>query len=299
MLFAFDAAGQQGCAGIPVVCSPLWSAPLATRRGLRLVPSAPAVWDGKVFVPGKFDFTVHVFDAAGQEGCSGSPTVCSELWSAAVPPFGCAASSCEISGPAHLERCALCDWGGTRRIRRSVRVRRNGAVVWRNAEGVRTPMARSSPAPRSSHPRSAKGVVYTVDYEEGFLEGPALRAFDASGVQGCSGAPKVCEPLWTSTTRGLTSAPMVANGVVFATSVSDLSCEIDCTGIAHVLAFDGAGIQGCSGIPRQCAPIHDVVRPRDYSLLGEPVVANGVLYVGELDINYGTGRINRVLALTP
>ena len=58
-------------------------------------------------------------------------------------------------------------------------------------------------------PAVAGGVVYagSVDHK--------LYAFDAAGVQGCSGAPKTCAPLWTAETADLVlSSPVVAGGRV-------------------------------------------------------------------------------------
>jgi len=302
VLYAFDAAGRQGCdGGVPATCSPLWTAPFGdpTFAGYDVAGRAPAVSAGKVYVTGKFDFRVHVFDAAGQEGCSGSPKVCSELWAAAVPPFTCAASFCEISGPAVAK--------GVLYVTGDARDGTGGLYAFdatgRSCGGtprVCEPLWRAVAGPTITPPAIANGVVYTVDYELDLAFGLArLRAFDASGGQGCAGAPKVCEPLWTSTTSGLTSAPMVANGVVYASSFSDVDyCEYGwgCSGIAHILAFDGAGIQGCSGMPKQCAPLLDAARPRGTTFFENLMIANGVLYAGEFETG---GGVARVRAFTP
>ena len=44
-----------------------------------------------------------------------------------------------------------------------------------------------------------------------------LYAFSAAGTTGCSGTPKTCAPLWTSTTTNgpLYASPAVANGMVY------------------------------------------------------------------------------------
>src|SRR4051812_10393755 len=50
------------------------------------------------------------------------------------------------------------------------------------------------------------GVVFTVATPTGSSAGtaPALRAFAANGVDGCTSAvPAVCSPLWTAATPGL------------------------------------------------------------------------------------------------
>jgi hypothetical protein len=63
-----------------------------------------------------------------------------------------------------------------------------------------------------SSPAVADGVVYNGN-------GSHLYAFSAAGTTGCSGTPKTCAPLWTSTTTNgpLYTSPAVANGMVYET----------------------------------------------------------------------------------
>ena len=56
----------------------------------------------------------------------------------------------------------------------------------------------------------ANGVVYVGSDDFN------LYAFDAVGRQGCSGLPRVCTPLWMTTTGNtVVSSPAVANGTVY------------------------------------------------------------------------------------
>jgi hypothetical protein len=75
-IYAFDAAGVQGCSGSPVVCQPLWSAPVPGNSG-HLGLTAPAVAGGRLYVPSESG--VAVFDAKGVAGCGGSPKVCAPI----------------------------------------------------------------------------------------------------------------------------------------------------------------------------------------------------------------------------
>ena len=93
----------------------------------------------------------------------------------------------------------------------------------------------------ASSPAVSGGVAYigSLDHK--------LYAFDAAGVQGCSGTPKVCAPLWTAGTGDLiNSSPTVAGGRVYVGSDDD-----------KLYAFDAAGATNCSGSPKVCATAVD------------------------------------------
>jgi len=70
----------------------------------------------------------------------------------------------------------------------------------------------------SSSPSVAGGVVYVGSASP---HDHILYAFDAAGVTGCSGSPKVCAPLWTTTTGGNLGSPAIAGGVVYVASFGD------------------------------------------------------------------------------
>ncbi|MCU1465415.1 MAG: sorting protein [Actinomycetia bacterium] len=75
-LWAFDAAGSNGCGGVPKSCVPLWTATTGAP-----VDSSPAVANGVVYV-GSQDNKLYAFDASGQTGCTGVPKTCRPLWTA-------------------------------------------------------------------------------------------------------------------------------------------------------------------------------------------------------------------------
>jgi len=147
---AFDSRGVAGCTtvatGEPRSCSPL----------VTLVPGAPAtgmaVTADAVYVTAK-DGRLYAFDAHGAAGCSGSPTVCTPLWS------------------------AVADTG----------------AVWA--------------------PSVAGDVVYTATKTVVSPGSPGtLRAFDANGIKGCSGVPKVCAPLKEVPLATRPASPVVVAG---------------------------------------------------------------------------------------
>jgi hypothetical protein len=80
-LYAFDEHGNTGCTTedldvFPVRrCPPLWTADLPVASSSFKLDMAVA--DGKVYVPN--DTGVQVFDAAGTNGCSGTPKVCTPM----------------------------------------------------------------------------------------------------------------------------------------------------------------------------------------------------------------------------
>ena len=134
-----------------------------------------------------------------------------------------------------------------------------------------TPLWTATTGGSVSAPAVVNGVVYVGSDDR------KLYAFDAAGVTGCSGAPKSCTPLWTATTVGrVESAPTVVNGVVYVgAGVHDAASAL--------YAFDAAGVTGCAGTPKTCAPLWKTTIG-GAPVWSSPTVVNGVVYVG-----YGGG----------
>ena len=74
-LYAFDAAGNTNCSGVPKTCTPLWTASTGTS-----IASSPAVVNGVVYI-GSLN-GLYAFDAGGTSNCSGTPKTCAPLWTA-------------------------------------------------------------------------------------------------------------------------------------------------------------------------------------------------------------------------
>lgn len=80
---AFDLAGRINCTATaaPRSCGPLWTGALGSGGFGSL--TSPTFANGVVFV-GSHDGHVYAFSGDGSTGCSGTPTACVPLWSAAT-----------------------------------------------------------------------------------------------------------------------------------------------------------------------------------------------------------------------
>jgi outer membrane protein assembly factor BamB len=102
-----------------------------------------------------------------------------------------------------------------------------------------------------------------------------LHAYDAAGQANCSGTPKVCEPLWTADVGDhslrVSSTPVASGGTVYVVDPA-----------RRLWAFDGAGVDSCSGEPRHCGPLWTADLPPTSTTfpLDAPAVANGRVYAG-------------------
>ena len=284
---AFDSAGERNCAGTRKTCRPLWTAnltPPSALAGEGPLLRSPAVANGLVFVSGD-DNNVHVYDAAGENGCRGKPRKCSELWTSNTDLFCDATfSSCGISAPAVengvLYVTGLSSDGSTDGL---YAFDASGSTSCSGTPKACSPLWTASVGSSVYPPAIAHDIVYTVGHIPFTQESNRLRAFDATGTTGCSGTPRVCEPLWTSSEEVSSAstlvgmgAPAVANGVVYAVS-NDFECDVVCMVTKRLLAFDAAGSANCTGVPKQCQHLFAYEQTGD--AFDEPVVANGVLYL--------------------
>jgi hypothetical protein len=210
------------------VCSPLWT---ATAPGA--VEGTIAVANGRAYVPGG---ALQVYDAAGSAGCSGTPTTCTPLWTYATDG-SVIASPAVANGVVYVPT--------TQSMFEAFDA--NGVTNCSGTPVTCTPLWRavigSQAFGQSSSPTIANGVVYVGTEDAG------LDAFDAAGVENCSGTPATCTPLWSGQTAGaVRSSPTVANGFVYALS-NDLQAFVDDTQ----------------------APVTTVLAPKSGSTLSGPV----------------------------
>lgn len=191
-LYAFDATGNTGCSGNPIVCSQLWSGP----AGGYYQGSTPVVSGGRVYTHTYSD-ELKVFDA---KGCGTS--ICAPLWSTSGVTNGYA-SPAVANGRLYVANSA-----GTLGVFDAKGCGSASCTpLWTSKVPVVGTVHGSSPA-------LANGLVYLGSNAD------RLYAFDANGTAGCHGANKVCDALWTSplTGGGVFSSPIVANGIVFVGS---------------------------------------------------------------------------------
>jgi len=160
----------------------------------------------------------------------------------------------------------------------------------------------------SNQPTVVDGVVYVGTWDSQML------AFDAAGVIGCSGSPKVCTPLWrASLDNRIESAPAVTGGVVYistfggwlyaiavgcnsgggtctplwrgAVSIFTSSSPAVAGGVVYVGGNDGnlyAFSVGCASGGATCSPLWVGATGADHIGFA-PVVANGEVYIGASD----------------
>ncbi len=260
-VYAFDASGQSNCSGTPVVCNPLWEAALPQGA-----VGGVSVANGKIYALAEpAASTMEVFDASGSSNCSGTPKVCSPLWTA--PFSGPLPGALSVSG-----NVAYATAGST-----VFAFDANGSTGCSGSPKVCAPLWQYTATSSISGPAVISGQTLYVDTTNIVWIKPnppvitgALEAFDANGVSGCSGTPKTCTPLWQSgdTYPGVQS-PTIANGIAF----------VPLFGGGNVVAFDANGSSNCSGSPRICSPLWTTSATTSGS---SPVVVGGsVLYVAD------------------
>jgi outer membrane protein assembly factor BamB len=258
-LYAFDAAGNTSCSGVPKTCAPLWTASTGS-----IIESSPAVVNGVVYI-GSEDGKLYAFDAAGNTNCSGTPKVCSPLWTA---------STATLSDSSPTVAQGVVYIGGE-----------NGNLYAFDAAGT----TNCSGTPKACAPLwtaqiggrvySSPGVSNDIVYD-GSLNGGNVYAFDAAGTTDCSGTPKACTPLWTYHTGSVSSSPAVLNGIIY---IGDF--------LSRVSAFDAAGNTNCSGTPKVCQPLWATGVNSSIGVVSSPAVAYGTVYVGD-ECNFGFPSFN-------
>lgn len=263
LLYAFDASGTTNCSGSPKVCEPMWTGRAASGANRGAVDSSPAYANGVVYIASA-DGSLYAFDGNGKTNCSGTPIVCTQLWSATVggsaaPPQTAPAVANDTVYYANGTLYAF-DASGTKDCSGSPKVCN---PIWTGAG-----TAVSSPAVTSS-------TVFVGEANDGAQSGVA--AFDALGTMGCAGTPKVCNPLWFDSVSGSVglggySSPTVANGVLYIGGNTFGSG-------GSLYAFDAAGRLGCAGVPMTCAPLFAYSLGSPSYLFSDPTVANGTVFV--------------------
>lgn len=158
----------------------------------RIVESQPAVAGGVMYVLSD-DGSLDAYSATGTTGCSGTPTVCSPLWTAQVdvsPGVSNPETPTVVNGIVYVLSYS------------SNQLDAYDAAGKTDCSGtptVCTPLWRATvDAAQGESPTVANGIVYVVSQSGG----DALAAFDANGVTNCSGIPKLCSPIWSSSALG-------------------------------------------------------------------------------------------------
>jgi len=193
---------------------------------------------------------LHAYDAKGVTGCTGTPASCMPLWTA--PGWGgepvvaggrlfvTAGTSLGSFDAAGVQGCT------------------GSPVVCQPAW---TYELTGSEAVSLSPPAVADGVVYVgARLSEFFINGGEfgqLLAFDAGGVDGCSGSPTTCQPLWQSPRTGsVVRSPAIVDGVAYVLGYQTYEVHTEEgsfeSGHTQLDAFD---VADCAGDPEHCEPV--------------------------------------------
>lgn len=220
-LYAFDVGGTCVHDGN---CSRRWTA--TTGGEIRL--TTPAVGEGTVFVKSR-DRKLYAFSADGTTNCSGTPTTCTPLWTAATG--------------AAVDNSPVVSLGVVYLVGGNSKLQAYDARGLTNCSGTPVtckPLWTAAISQLASpSPTVADGTVFVVGTDG------VLAAFDAHGATNCSGTPVTCKPLWTTSPGSIgIASPAVADGRVYLPGPA--------TG---VVAFDASGATNCSGTPKICTRV--------------------------------------------
>lgn len=281
---AFDAAGNTGCSGTPKTCLPLWTSGLVNTDFYAFAESM-----GRLYVSANTQSgtVLSAYDASGATNCTGTPKVCNPLSvyqipTAATPMYGgipTVSNGFVYLSAYELDSTSTASYG-------------MGNLYVFDAIGI----TNCSGSPKLCAPlwttrtlafpslalAVANGLVYLTSMASPYVSSNiGVYTYDASGVSNCSGAPKVCDPLWTASLPSsgvgqVFSAPSVANGVVYV-AMTDPSQ----TTPGSLEAFDAAGAINCSGSPKTCTPIGSASAPGypTEAWATFPTIANGKVYL--------------------
>jgi PQQ-like domain len=267
LVAAFDAAGTSGCSGTPTVCVPLWTTttlPVSSGNS-----GSPTVAGGVLYIA---NGTLYAFDAAGSDGCTGTPKICAPTWTAVTPGSPTGSPPAVAGGMVYVGTSAgldAFDASGTRNCSSGV-TPETCSPLWTAAIGG-----------VGGSPAVAHGIVYAVS------QTGLLYAVGAAGSTNCQGAGtvKTCTPLWTSAALAsgdlASPSPAVANGVVYASSNSGGTYGYDAAGSLQCAASASASASASaagSGLTKTCAALWSspVI---GLSGDGSPAVVNGAVFV--------------------
>ena len=231
----FDRDGVEGCTtAVPRVCSPLGTTQLFP---VRIGDATPAVAtaDGMLFAVGWLFEGTALFAAVVTSqvaGCASGPE-CAPLWRATTDSLNHA--------PAYAD--------GRLYVRSS-----SGALAFDGRGVENCGFGWCAPLWSYRFPVGSRFRI-TVAHDRVVQNGQGrVSVYDAKGNDGCGGVPAVCDPLWQSDTQPTGQTPadavLVTDRIIAATGMT-------ASGVG-VQAYDLAGSDHCSGVPRVCGPLWQI-----------------------------------------
>lgn len=273
----YDVAGGGACSGSPRSCSPAWLLSASTSRA----PSTVA--GGRQYrLPSYPDGSLAAFDAAGVDGCTGTPKVCQPVRRWSAPAWAGTTFAGGLASPVVVGSTVYA--GNTMVAAADV-----SSDAGCTGTPPQCPLTWMAP---DLWPLNALAVVGGRVYSVGNLSSPVapgkLQVLDAAGVEGCGGGvPKTCQPIWTgdlgpgSGPQAAAMPPTVVEGRVYAmASWQTTTGVIDTWTASSVLrVFDAAGVDGCTGSPAVCQPLWSAPLPGNGRMWTGAAVTGGRVYV--------------------
>ena len=165
----------------------------------------------------------HIYDAAGIQGCSGNPTICT--------PVRTLTGAYEVDSIASTRALDHVIPAGFPLPPSDIRFWRTDAVGCSGLPLTCDPVARTNPYAALSDPISTDRLAFTVSTVASIGNHYHLLAFDLAGIADCTGSPTVCAPLLDldfSTVQGKPTA--ATNGRVYVPTTD---------GAVHVFSLPG------------------------------------------------------------
>jgi hypothetical protein len=306
-LAVFDARGRERCSGVPVRCAPLWVADWGLGTVDSIFGPRLAVAEGRVYVSTpRNPPTISAFDANGVTGCVAGPTrTCSSLFTTSLITEGGLAVGAGKLVVDYADGVAGFDAAGQQGCSGQVcnplffsRTMFHPSIANGHLYGIGSVFDLSASAgclppeeplgcsptwstelttePLRSPPVVAAGRIY-VGEQTAFVPQADVEVFDAAGVTGCQGEPKVCQPQARLVHGASTAAVAATKSLVFVATAR--TGAIPTPGLhAFALADDIA----CEDtVPRTCAPLWSAELPADVGFPGPISIANGIVVVAD------------------
>ncbi|NNN21715.1 MAG: hypothetical protein HKL80_06925 [Acidimicrobiales bacterium] len=239
-LYTFSANGTTNCTGAPLVCSPLWTAPVGSGSS-----TPPNGTSSTIFMVSQGK--LYAFSANGTTNCTGAPLVCSPLWTGEY-----ATDSLGISLSGNIVYTA------------------GKSIYAYDANGLSgcsgTPVI-CSPLTQYSDSNSNNSFISPATVANGYIYGvtpSGLDVFNLNTTTTCANNGLLCLPNFTApmsvnySTTFAPPAPTVVSDVVFVASDS-----------GYLDAFSANGSTNCTGSPLICKPL--VSRRLDSAITSTPV----------------------------
>ncbi len=277
-LRAYDAAGSTNCGGAPKRCDVLWSTAPLGQSSSTAVAANGLVYQGFYSADLAVGTGVAAYDLSGTTNCSGTPKTCRPVWIGRIPRVTNFVVPAVANGVVYITSdTTLYAFAAAGDTNCSGGTPKSCLPLWQADLPSGTGFGTA--------PVVSNGFVFQA------TANGELEAFDAAGLAGCSGTPRICTRRFFAAASGI---PSVADGTLYALTPN-----------GRLSAFDATGAERCSTRSRQCHPLRSYNLPPIQCDLPGPcgsrspaAVVNGVLYLTSTFLkNAGFASLNAFDAL--